>query len=148
MDIKESNFESIRNMSDEELKYLCSIQDAINDEYKTRFLNKYNISDLKVGDVLKIESNDYFGSTSIIKILKMEGLNVEYRRVWYIGNSIADTDEYKGNFETLIGVFEDSKTVTRLDNFDFDNLYNGITSARNIYLNNIKELLELFNLLK
>lgn len=148
MDIKESNFESIRNMSDEELNYLCSIQDAINDEYKTRFLNKYNIDDLKVGDVLKIESNDYFNSTSIIKILKIENLNVEYKRVWYIGNSIADTDECKGNFETLIiGVFEDSKTVTRLHNFDFDNLYNGLTSARNIYLNNIKELLDLFHLL-
>lgn len=148
MDIKELNFESIRNMSDEELKYLCSIQDAINNECKTRFLNKYNIADLKVGDVLKIESNDYLSSTSIIKILKIEGLNVEYRRVWYIGNSISDTYEYKGNFESLIGVFEDSKTVTRLHNFDFDNLYNGITSARNIYFNNVKELLELFNLSK
>lgn len=148
MNVQELNWEVIRNMSDEELKYLCSIQDAINNEYKNRFLNKYNISNLKVGDVLKIQSNDYLNSTSIIKILKMENLNVEYRSVWYIGNSIADTDECKGNFETLIiGVFENSKSVTRLDNFDFDNLYNEITSARNLYLNDNKEILKSFNLL-
>lgn len=148
MNVQKLNWEIIRNLSDEDLKYLFILQDTINDEYKNRFLNKYNITDFKVGDVLKIQSNTYFDSISIIKILKIEGQDIEYRKVWYKENGITGTDnEYKSNFTMLINDFNDSKTITRLDNFDFDNLYNEITSARNLYLNDNKEILKSFNLL-
>lgn len=148
MNVQELNWEVIRNLSDEDLKYLFILQDTINDEYKNRFLNKYNISDLKVGDVLKIQSNTYFNSTLIIKILKIEDNNINYKRISYTnsGTTVLD-NEYKNNFTTLINNFKDFKTIIRLGNFDFDNLYNEITSARNFYLNNNKEILKNFNLL-
>ena len=145
MNVQELNWETIRNLSDEDLKYLFILQDIINNEYKNRFLNKYNISDLKVGDVLKIQSNIYSNSTLIIKILKIENSNISYKRISYTNSGITNADdEYKSNFTTLISVFKDSKTVTRLDNFDFDNLYNEITSARNLYFHYNK--LKLFNI--
>lgn len=148
MNIQELNWEVIRNLSDEDLKYLLFLQDTINDEYKNRFFNKYNISNLKVGDVLKIQSNTYFNSTSIIKILKIEDQNINYKRISYTnsGTTVLD-NEYKSNFTTLINDFKDFKTIIRLYNFDFDNLYNEMARTRNSYLNNNKEILKNFNLL-
>lgn len=135
-------------MSDVELEYLRSIQDAANNEFKFRFLDKYNIANLKKGDVLKIQSDTYVNSISIIKILKLEYPDVEYRKVWYRENGIINFDyEYKSNFETLVGIFNDSKTVIQLDNFDFDTLFNKMVSSHRVYLEANKEILKSFNLL-